>query len=197
MRLHLLGESRKFHLMAIAVADPGLALTCRLLRQKLPPSADIAAFNAAAERGDVVEMLRHCDLPGISLDSQPSLMFLLQAVGRREHNLSVIGTEMDKLEAILRHISHREVDAAALTRLVAAVSLGDPVGCVCPPGENHWHPDANRFDLIAYEILALNGLRRQVWAELEQQQFDDLAPATRLGWRMLLRDDCPFPAWKE
>lgn len=201
IRLVALLESREFNLRSLAAADPGFVQS-RLI---LLPSAGLqgqqrADFLAATESGDILRLLRLEVLPEVTLAQQRELRsdveFMLHGIQRRERRISAISANMQKLDALLAAIKADRDNHKEIVRQLLQVPLGDAVGCICPPAENHWHTDANCFDLIAYEIIAVNGLLWETAAALGIEVDNQTAPECGTDWLDLLQRD-PYPTWKE
>ena len=203
-RLGALHESREFNLRSLAAVDPGLVQS----RFVLFPRDGLAdeqrtAFVAAAESGDILQLLKLGELPDLPLTERLALAstvkYMLYGMQRREHNIDVMSANMRQLDALLHAIKANRHDHATIIRQLLQIPLGDPIGCVCPPAENHWHADANRFDMIAYEILAVNGILWEITTALGIE-LDDSTGAAALQhgsvWYELLSGD-PYPVWKE
>lgn len=194
-RLAALEESQAFNLAAVRTLDPGL-VQCRTIL--LPPdglrSETGQAFWAAAEDGDVVRLLELGELPA-KQDPTTPLRYFLHGIQRRQHNITIMDAALQQLGDLLTAIARDDSDYPALGRLVAQIPLGDPIGCTCPPGKDHWHPNGDRFDLVAYDILDANGLRWLVQSELNLRANEGAGPEVA-AWAELLRNDHPYATWE-
>lgn len=200
MRLQMLLEQRKFTFESFTLIDPGLAASRQILMHAELQGSKLAAFVAAADSGDIATLLqlgRLPDMPVAERWEQPLILRLLYGMLRREYVLDITSREMGKLNALLRKIDTSTRAYGTLGKLMAAIPLGDPIGCLCESAEGHWHSDGNRFDLIAYDILNVNGLRLPVATSLEQRVPAGVEPSIAAEWAKLLQDDNPYPAWKE
>lgn len=185
---------------SILAADPDLAQSREYLMSPDTQGFDIAAFQTAADKGDIKSLVQLGSLPNLSLperfEQTPLVLRLLYALQRCAYVCDIMGREMEKLTGLLRHISTQSHNVGMLAAQVVNVALGDPIGCVCPEGVNTWHPDGRRFDLVAYDILRVNGLRRRVIMELVRNP-PQVPEEVAVQWEQLLRDDHPHPTWKE
>jgi hypothetical protein len=184
---------------AIHFGDPELKQTRQALRPQGPIDAETST--ALEEEGDLKKLLLLGTLPDISSPEHwalPStLMRLLYSLKRCMHVHDVMAREMAKLEAMLKVIASEDMRVDELAALVASDSLGDPIGCICAPGTNTWHPHSRRFDLIAYEILNANKLRTRVGMQFVRETPLDVPYDIAYAWRTLLRNAHPYPDWEE
>ena len=199
-RLVALLEERIFSFEQLELLDTDLAETRRLMRPHSADEAHRSAFELAADAGNSQQVLELGSLPELTLSEermQPPFLRMLYGMLRSEHNISVLQREMNALNAIHRAINMPANHHKSLCTLVAEVSLGDPIGCRCDSLESHWHPDANRFDLIAYDILEANGLRGVVATQFEQAPPSNIDSDRAQQWAQLLQSNHPYPVWKE
>lgn len=196
-------ETLQFLEKVLRFQDPDLKLCQDYL---LAPADDerFAAFRAAVASGDVEQMMRlgtMPDLPHQERYTHP--VFLVQTLYNLErcvHVYDVLSRELGKLDAILDHLTRDSpalVDAEKLAAMVAEITLGDAVGCACPPGTNAWHMHTRRFDLLAHEILSRNNLRTRVAMQFVRARPPGVTAAVAEEWERLLKTKQPYPVGKE